>query len=95
MRNGGHELTEIDYAKKPLDEATVKDLVDRAGGVAAVLNARNKDVKEKGWNDNPPDAATFAKAVVKDVNLLKRPILVAGKKIIVGFDKAAYAKLAK
>ena len=95
MRNAGHELTEIDYAKKPLDEATVKDLIDRAGSVAAVLNARNKDVKERGWNDNPPDAATFAKAVVKDVNLLKRPIVVAGKKIIVGFDKAAYAKLAK
>jgi arsenate reductase-like glutaredoxin family protein len=88
-------MTEIDFAKKPLDEATVKDLVDRAGSVAAVLNARNKDVKEKGWVDKPPDAGTFAKAVVKDVNLLKRPILVAGKKIIVGFDKAAYAKLGK
>ena len=95
MRKAGHEMTEIDYAKKPLDEATVKDLVERAGSVAAVLNTRNKDVKEKGWVDNPPDAGTFAKAVVKDVNLLKRPIMVAGKKIIVGFDKAAYAKLAK
>ena len=95
MRNAGHEMTEIDYAKKPLDEATVKDLIDRAGSVAAVLNARNKDVKEKGWVDNPPDPATFAKAVVKDVNLLKRPILVSGKKIIVGFDKPAYATLKK
>ena len=88
-------MTEIDYAKKPLDEATVKDLIDRAGSVAAVLNTRNKVVKEKGWVDTPPDAATFAKAVVKDVNLLKRPIVIAGKKIIVGFDKAAYAKLGK
>ena len=88
-------MTEIDYAKKPLDEATVKGLIDLAGSVAAVLNTRNKDVKEKGWNEKPPDAATFAKAVVKDVNLLKRPIIVAGKKIIVGFDKAVYAKLAK
>ena len=93
MRNAGHEMTEIDYAKKPLDEATVKDLIDRAGSVAAVLNARNKDVKEKGWVESPPDAATFAKAVAKEPNLLRRPIFVAGKKLIVGFDKPAYAKL--
>jgi arsenate reductase-like glutaredoxin family protein len=37
--------------------------------------------------------ATFAKAVVKEVNLLRRPILLVGKRAIVGFDEAAYAKL--
>ena len=49
--------------------------------------------KEKGWVDSPPDAATFAKAVAKEPNLLRRPILVVGKTLIVGFDKPAYAKL--
>ena len=93
MRNAGHELTEVNYAKDKLDEATVRDLVKRAGSVAAVLNSRNAVVKEKGWNDSPPDVATFAKAVVADPNLIKRPILVAGNTFIVGFDKAAYAKL--
>lgn len=95
MRNAGHELTEINYAKEKLDEATVRDLVKRAGSVAAVLNTRNAVVKEKGWNASPPDVATFAKAVAADPNLIKRPILVAGQDIIVGFDKAAYAKLKK
>ena len=95
MRNAGHELTEINYAKDKLDEDTVRDLVKRAGSVAAVLNARNAVVKEKGWNQSPPDVATFAKAVAADPNLIKRPILVAGKDIIIGFDKAAYAKLKK
>ena len=89
----GLELDEINYAKAPLDEATVKSLVDKAGGVARVLNTRHAIAKDKGWVDAPPDADTFAKAVVKDVNLLKRPILVVGKRAIVGFDKAAYAKL--
>jgi arsenate reductase-like glutaredoxin family protein len=79
--------------KKGIDEATVKDLVTRAGSVAAILNTRHALAKEKGWVQNPPDAATFAKAVVKDVNLLRRPILIAGKKFVVGFDKDAYAKL--
>jgi arsenate reductase-like glutaredoxin family protein len=83
----------IDYAKKGLDEATVKSLVAKAGSVAAVLNTRHETAKAKGWADKPPDVATFAKAVVKEVNLLKRPIVIAGSKAIVGFDEAAYKKL--
>jgi arsenate reductase-like glutaredoxin family protein len=60
LRNAGVEFDAVDYAKKPLDEATVKSIV---------------------------------KAYVKDVNVLRRPIYIAGKNFIVGFDKAAYSKL--
>jgi arsenate reductase-like glutaredoxin family protein len=87
------ELTEIDYARKPLAAATVEDIVAKAGGVAAVLNPRHAIAKEKGWVANPPPPAEFAKAVAKEPNLLRRPILMAGSKVIVGFDRAAYAKL--
>ena len=93
MRNAGVELEEVNYAKAPLDEKTVKSIVAAAGSVGAVVNTRHAIAKEKGWADKPPDADTFAKAVVKDVNLLRRPIFMSGKKIIVGFDKAAYSKL--
>jgi arsenate reductase-like glutaredoxin family protein len=88
------ELTEIDYARKPLDAAAVEDIVRRAGGVAAVLNTRHATVKEKGWVAKPPSPAEFVKAVAKEPNLLRRPIVVAGDKIIIGFDRDAYAKLA-
>ena len=92
-KNGELELTEVNYAKTGLDEATVKSLVAKAGGVKAVLNTRHATAKDKGWVDDPPDVATFAKAVAKDANLLRRPILLVGTKAIVGFDKPAYAKL--
>jgi arsenate reductase-like glutaredoxin family protein len=93
LRKAGIELEEVNYAKTALDEKTVRSIVAAAGSVAAVLNTRHAIAKEKGWADKPPDAATFAKAVAKDVNLMRRPIFMSGKKIIVGFDKAAYAKL--
>ena len=93
MRKAGVELNEINYAKTGLDEKTVKTIVAGAGGVNAFLNTRHATAKEKGWVESPPDADTFAKAVAKDVNLLRRPILVIGKKYVVGFDKAAYSKL--
>lgn len=87
------EVDEINYAKSGLDEATVKALVAKAGSVAAILNTRHATAKANGWGDAPPDADTFAKAVAKDANLLRRPLLVVGNRLIVGFDKAAYAKL--
>lgn len=93
MRKLPLDLTEIDYARKPLDAATVEDIVRRAGGVAAVLNTRHALAKEKGWVATPPPPAEFVKAVAKEPNLLRRPILVAGGKLIVGFDRDAYAKL--
>ncbi len=93
MRQRGIELETVDYAKKPLDEATVLSLVAKAGSVAAVLNTRHETAKAKGWGEKPPDAKTFAKAVAKEPNLLKRPILDVGGKVIVGFDDAAYKKL--
>jgi arsenate reductase-like glutaredoxin family protein len=86
------DLTEIDYARKPLDPAVVEDIVRRAG-VAAVLNTRHATVKEKGWVAKPPSPADFVKAVAKEPNLLRRPIVLAGDKLIIGFDRDAYAKL--
>jgi arsenate reductase-like glutaredoxin family protein len=93
LRNRGLELEEIDTAKTGLTADTVLDLVKRAGSVAAVLNTRNAVVKEKGWVAKPPSPAEFAKAVVKDVNLLRRPILIDGDTMIIGFDKARYEAL--
>ena len=93
MRSGKLQYDEVNYAKSGLSEATVKAIVDKAGSVAAVLNTRHATAKEKGWADQPPSAAVFAKAVVADVNLLRRPILILDDKIVVGFDKPAYAKL--
>jgi arsenate reductase-like glutaredoxin family protein len=86
-------MDEVNYTKTGLTEATVLDLVARAGSVAAVLNARHATAKERGWVAKPPSPAVFAKAVAADVNLLRRPILVIGNRVIVGFDKPAYAKL--
>ena len=93
MRSSGHVVDEINYAKTALSEKTVKDIVARAGSVAAVLNTRHVLAKQNDWATDPPSAAAFAKAVVADPNLLRRPILVLEDRVIVGFDRPAYAKL--
>jgi arsenate reductase-like glutaredoxin family protein len=93
LRDKQLELETIDYAKTPLTEATVTAIVAAAGSVAAVLNTRHAEVKAHGWAAQPPPVAAFAKAVVREPNLLRRPILIDGKRVIVGFDREAYDKL--
>ncbi len=93
MREHDVTVDEVEYSKSGLSEQAVKDIVAKAGGVAKVLNTRHAIAKDRGWAASPPSAAEFAKAVVADVNLLKRPILVDGAKVIVGFDRDAYGKL--
>jgi arsenate reductase-like glutaredoxin family protein len=93
LRSAGHDIEEINYARTGLSEQTVLDLVARAGSVAAVLNTRHATAKQHGWATSPPSAAVFARAVAADANLLRRPILVVGDRVIVGFDRAAYASL--
>lgn len=71
----------------------MRRLVEVAGGVAAVLNTRHAIAKERGWKDAPPDADTFVAAVLNEPNLLRRPILVRGSKVVVGKDDAAIRAL--
>lgn len=87
MRERGFEADEVNYAKSGLDAATVKAIVAAAGGVAKVLNGRHAIAKERGWVTSAPSVAEFAAAVAAEPNLLRRPILIAGKKVLVGYDK--------
>jgi arsenate reductase-like glutaredoxin family protein len=95
LRDAGVEVEEVDYAKKstPLTVEIVESIVAKAGSVVAVLNTRHETAKDKGWADKPPAPTAFAKAVVAEPNLLRRPILIDGAKVIIGFDKLAYAAL--
>ena len=96
MREKGFEAEEVNFARTGLDAATVKAIVAAAGGVAKVVNGRHPLAKERGWVASPPSVAEFAAAVAADVNLLRRPILLAGKTVLVGYDKTnkdAWAKL--
>lgn len=87
----------MNYAKGGLDEATVRRIVAAVGSVVAALNKRHAVVKERGWAERPPGVDELVRAAVKDPNLLRRPILVRGKSVLVGFDKSnqdAWAALA-
>jgi Spx/MgsR family transcriptional regulator len=59
------------------------------------LNFRNELYREKKMKANPPSRAEAIRLMSQHPNLIRRPVLVRGKKIVLGFDEGEYAALIK
>ena len=92
MREKGIELQERDYAKQPLTKAELEELID-PDDISAFLNTRHEVFKASGWREKPPTKAQAIAAILKDPNVIRRPIVAKGKQRIVGFDQHALGKL--
>jgi arsenate reductase len=57
------------------------------------LNSRNELYRERGMSDNPPPRAEALRLMSENPNLIKRPILVKGREIVLGFDEEALSGL--
>jgi arsenate reductase-like glutaredoxin family protein len=57
------------------------------------LNSRNELYRERGMKANPPTRAEALKLMSENPNLIKRPILVSGSRIVLGFDEVAIIEL--
>jgi arsenate reductase (glutaredoxin) len=51
------------------------------------LNSRNELYRERGMKDNPPAREEALRLMSSHPNLIKRPVVVKGKKIVLGFDE--------
>ena len=82
----GVELDERDYAKAPLNTAELKDLF--AGrDPRDFLNQRSPAFKAMGLAGKSLTVEQALALMAKEPNLIKRPIVVAGKEMIAGFDR--------
>ena len=85
----GEALVERNYKKDPLTRAEADRVVRAAGSVEAVLNARHAIAKASGWKDAAPSRSAFVAALLKEPNLLRRPVIARGRRAIVSRDEAA------
>lgn len=53
------------------------------------LNPRNELYRERGMKDNPPSRDEALRLMSENPNLIKRPILVKGGQILLGYDEIA------
>jgi arsenate reductase-like glutaredoxin family protein len=87
LRNDlGAELDERDYAKSPLSMAELRD-VFAGRDPRDFLNQRSPAFKAMGLAGKTLSAEQALALMAKEPNLIKRPIVIAGKQMIAGFDR--------
>ena len=57
------------------------------------LNAKNELFRERSMRENPPSRGEAIRLMAEHPNLIKRPILVKGSEIVLGYDEEALAKV--
>ena len=82
-----------DLDKQPLSESELDNLISTRD-YKLFLNTRNDLYSERNMAEKPPTRAEAIKLMSKTPNLIRRPLLVRGSQMIIGFDEAAYRILA-
>jgi arsenate reductase-like glutaredoxin family protein len=90
----GAELESRDLDKERLTEAELEELID-GRDYKEFLNSRNELYRERNMKEHPPSRAEAIKLMAKQPNLIRRPIIIRGAQMILGFDEEAYRKLLK
>jgi arsenate reductase (glutaredoxin) len=92
MERRGFQLYFRDLAKDKLSAAELEKLIgDRDH--KEFLNTRNELYREEEMKDNPPSRKEAIRLMAKEPNLIRRPVILAGGRIVLGFDEDGIAKL--
>ena len=59
------------------------------------LNPRNELFRERGMKENPPPRDEAIRLMSENPNLIRRPLLVKGGKVLFGFDEEVYREALK
>lgn len=58
------------------------------------LNPRNELYRRRKMGQKPPTRAEALRLMATEPNLIRRPVVIRGRRIVVGFDEPALCKLA-
>jgi arsenate reductase (glutaredoxin) len=87
LREKSAEFEEIDL-NQGLSVAELEKLIG-ARDYREFLNTRNELYRERGMKENPPPREEALCLMSENPNLIRRPILVKGNRIVLGFDEEA------
>ncbi len=86
MEKRGFDLHFRDLDKQRLSAAELEELIgDRDH--RDFLNTRNELYRAKNMKQNPPSRADAIRMMAETPNLIRRPVIIAGGRIVLGFDE--------
>jgi arsenate reductase len=92
LEGRGFELVKHDLIKEPPSRELLGKLIDEYG-VEAMLNPRSPSYKERDLGSKKLSKAEAIKLMLEDTNLIKRPVVLGGKTVVLGFKPDEYDKL--
>jgi arsenate reductase len=90
----GAELESRDLDKQRLSEAELDELIGERD-YKEFLNSRNELYRARKMKESPPSRAEAIKLMATEPNLIRRPVIIRGSQVVLGFDAEEYKKLAK
>jgi arsenate reductase len=86
------DFEEREYGKNPFSESELREIIGD-GPIEKFLNTRTPLYREKNMKQKPPSKDEAIKLMIKDPNLLKRPVIIKGKKKLTGFNETEVKQL--
>lgn len=83
----GKGFTLQDIKTEKISPAELDALKEKAGSYEALFSRRALKYKELGLKDKNLTEADYRRLILEEYTFLKRPVVVAGKKIFVGSEK--------
>src|ERR1700723_897804 len=91
MEKRGFGMEFRDLGKERLSSAELEKLIgDRDH--ADFLNTRNELYRSKNMKEHPPSRNEAIRMMAAEPNLIRRPIVVAGGRVVIGFDEKGMAE---
>lgn len=79
------DFEEREYGKNPFSEEELREIIGDAP-IEIFLNTRTPLYREKNMKQKPPAKNEAIRLMLKDANLLKRPVFIKGRKKLTGFN---------
>ncbi|MFZ3201227.1 MAG: arsenate reductase family protein [Candidatus Acidiferrales bacterium] len=92
LERHGFQLYFRDLSKHRLSSAELEKLIGRRD-YTGFLNTHNGLFRRKKMKDHPPSRREAIRLMAKEPNLIRRPVILAGGRVVVGFDEQGMARL--
>lgn len=92
LEKRGLQLYFRDLTKHRLSAAELEKLIGKRD-YTEFLNTRHELFRKKKMKEKPPSRREAIRLMAQEPNLIRRPVVVAGGRVVVGFDENGMARL--